>query len=151
MGHRRSRLEASFTPDFESAFRDREADVAALDGLRIDDPNLKVAAVTDALWSLGIVTNDTPLVAGSKALHHVLPDLVVPIDRRYTRPFFGWYGTQFQYQQQRVFEEMFPTFHRIAVEVHPEQFMGEDWCAARAKILDNAIVAFCLVEDVRRS
>lgn len=95
--------------------------------------------------------NDAPLVAGSKALHHVLPDLVVPIDRRYTRPFFGWYGTQFQYQQQRAFEEMFPTFHSIAVEVQLEQFMGNGWRTARAKVLDKAIVAFCLVEGVRRS
>lgn len=153
IGVRGSRLVSP--SDFETALHDHETDIAALDGLQIDDPNLDVTAVTYALWSListlGIVANDTPLVAGSKALHHVLPDLVVPIDRQYTRPFFGWNGVQFQYQQQRVFEDMFPTFHRIAVAVHPEQFLGKGWRTARTKIIDNGIVAFCLVEDVHRA
>jgi hypothetical protein len=35
-----------------------------------------------------VSTSRTQIVAGSKFLHHVLPDLVPPIDRRYTFRFF---------------------------------------------------------------
>lgn len=100
---------------------------------------------------MGIVENDAPLVAGSKALHHVLPDLVSPIDRQYTRPFFGWYSSQFQYGQERAFTEIFATFWRIAVRVQPARLVASGWRTSKAKLLDNAVVAFCLVEDVTKA
>jgi len=52
VGHRRSDSKPVSLPDFESAFHDHETDIAALDGLKIDDPNLEVAAVTDAPFNL---------------------------------------------------------------------------------------------------
>jgi hypothetical protein len=48
--------------------------------------------IIEELWqlidNLGIVENEAKLVSGSKALHHLLPDLVVPMDRAYTQKFF---------------------------------------------------------------
>ena len=141
--------------EFVAALRIHEAEITALDGKQIDDPALRATEVTRALWTLianlGIVDNDAPLVAGSKALHHVLPDLVSPIDRQYTRPFFGWYSNQFQYSQERAFAEIFATFWRIAVRVQPERLVASGWRTSKAKILDNAVVAFCLVEEITKS
>jgi len=153
IGRRSSRLVP--ISGFEKALRDHEASFFLLDGCLIDDPNLNVGDTSKAVWnliaSLGIVENDAPLVAGTKTLHHILPDLVPPMDRQYTRPFFGWYGQQFQYQQERAFEEAFRQFWRIAVRVEPARLLGKGWRMARSKILDNAVVGFCLEEGVKRA
>ena len=50
------------------------------------------ANIAERLWSLvsslGIVENNVKIVASTKALHHLLPDLIVPMDREYTGKFF---------------------------------------------------------------
>lgn len=80
IGSRASRLVPY--PDFCRAMRAKKDEISALEGLCIDDPCLDVDDVIARLWylikTLDIVNNDTKLVACSKALHHVLPDLVVP-------------------------------------------------------------------------
>jgi hypothetical protein len=42
----------------------------------------------DIVAHLKVSTSETQIVAGSKALHHALPDLVPPIDRQCTFRFF---------------------------------------------------------------
>ena len=123
------------------------------DGLVPGTPEAANAAKD--LWSLisslGLVANDAPLVAHTKALHHILPDLVVPMDRASTRPFLGWHGTQFQYQQEEVFRDAFRRFSRVAREAHPETYAGKGWRSPATKIIDNAIVAFVLAEGIKVS
>jgi hypothetical protein len=46
------------------------------------------AVVWEVISSLTVSTSRTSIVAGSKTLHHLLPDLVPPIDRQYTFQFF---------------------------------------------------------------
>jgi hypothetical protein len=41
-------------------------------------------------------------MAGSKALDHLLPDLVPPMDREYTRPFFGLHNPEFGNSRQPI-------------------------------------------------
>ena len=52
----------------------------------------KVREVAEAAWaimaSLRVGIGPTLLVANSKALHHLLPGLIPPIDRNYTLRFF---------------------------------------------------------------
>lgn len=142
-----------------SAFRDRlrahSGEVAALEGMAIDDAGLAIDRVVAEGWrlidSLGVVENDAPVVAGTKTLHHLLPDLVPPMDRAYTRPFFGWYGQQFQYQQQRVFEGAMRSFWEIAVKVQPRRLQGGEWRTSLAKLLDNAVVAFVRENGIKRA
>src|SRR5437667_6193176 len=61
---------------------------------RIDDLALDIPAVCEHLWQVignpGIVRNRALIVPGTKALHHVLPDLVPPMDRAWTGAFFLW-------------------------------------------------------------
>jgi len=40
------------------------------------------------IWDLRVGVGSTKIVSGSKALHHLLPELVPPIDREYTVQFF---------------------------------------------------------------
>jgi hypothetical protein len=60
----------------------------------IDDLALDILAVCEHLWqvigNLGIVRNRALIVSGTKALHHVPPDLVPPMDSAWTgRSFSG--------------------------------------------------------------
>lgn len=143
IGVRRSRLVPLEV--FTRAIRSHGKEIEALEHISIDDLRDE-EKVCDQLWrliqSLGIVENDATVVAGTKGLHHLLPDLVVPIDRAYTGTFFGW--SDFQYQQERSFREGFLTFAVVAGNVRPQQYVGLNWNTSRTKVLDNAVVGLLI-------
>jgi hypothetical protein len=130
--------------DFERILREKAQDIAAFEGLVIDDPSLDITGVSERLWrtidKLGIVTNDARIVSGTKALHHLLPELVVPVDRAYTQRFFGLHNPEFQYNQAKFFSRSFRTFVEIARQTNPAQLVGIGWNSSRTKVIDNAIV-----------
>jgi hypothetical protein len=53
------------------------------------------------------------VVIGIKTLHHLIPELVPPIDRQYTIRFFFEHTTMSQ-GDQITFFETFPRLHHIA-------------------------------------
>ena len=67
-----------------------------LEPLRIDADDLDVERSIGSIWkaveSIGVVRNNAPLVAGSKTLHHLLPDLVPPM--RPATPRVPWLGLE---------------------------------------------------------
>jgi hypothetical protein len=148
IGVRESRLvdEAGFL----DALRVSAEDIAALDNVTIDgdEKGFQVAraTLTRLLGNLPIVDNKARIVAVSKTLHHLLPDLVPPIDRKFTGSFFRWHRREFQDFQRRLFQTGFDAFRRIALDVNPVQYVGEGWRTSRIKILDNAIIGFCIRE-----
>jgi hypothetical protein len=107
---------------------------------------LSVGTTEEHLWRLidgiHVVENQARLVALSKTLHHVLPDLLPPIDRMYTQEFFGFHSPEFQYGQQRVFGQIWLHYVEIARAVHPATYVGPGWRTSRSKVIDNAIVAY---------
>jgi hypothetical protein len=124
--------------------------LAELDDLRIDDPGLPDRA-TDHIWALvsglGVVENQAKIVAGTKALHHLLPDLVPPIDREWTGLFFGYQPQRFQSGQQSLFHNMFATFRDIALQVDlASRVNGLGWRTSTSKLLDNAAIGYCQTE-----
>jgi hypothetical protein len=131
-------------PAFESSLRAHEGQIADLEKLAIDDARLDVGTVAERLWrvldGLRITDNKARLVPCTKALHHVLPDLVVPIDRKYTQWFFGWHSPEFQSRQRACFRQAFEAFARVARAVNPSQFVGSGWNTSKTKVIDNAIV-----------
>lgn len=124
----------------------------ALEALSIDSADLDDEKVALEVWllieRLGIVENDTPVVSGTKALHHLLPELVVPMGRAYTQQFFAWHNPDFQYQQRSVFLQAFRTFASIARAVTPGRHVGAGWRTSRTKVIDNALVGYCLEQVV---
>lgn len=142
IGLRASRLRP--LREFTGALQAKTEAIGELDNVAIDQPGLDVSSIAAKLahlfQTLNIVDNDARVVAGSKALHHVLPELVVPIDRAYTVPFFGWAPTRFQYASQECFVEAFHGFVKIAAATKPEQYVKEGWYTSRTKVLDNAVV-----------
>ncbi len=108
----------------------------------------------DVINSMRLVTKKgqpvkNKLVSGSKALHHVLPNLVFPIDREYTQTFFGWHNPEFQNKPKDCFILIFVTLADLATRVHPKQFIGDRWMSSPTKILDNAIVGFCIKHSLK--
>ena len=136
---------------FVDAIRMKEDEIALLDGISLDERTFKVANLADKLWNitsnLGIVTNNATVVSGTKALHHIYPDLIVPVDRAYTQKFFGWQNPEFQYGQAKVFRTSFTAFVRIARAVKLAKYQDDGWCSSNTKIIDNAIVGFVRLKN----
>lgn len=107
------------------------------------------AVVAGRLWKvisdLEVSENWSRIVVGTKTLHHLLPNLVPPIDRAYTRVFFQWYGQRFQYQQSRFLDDTLPYLVTIAQSVAlDEHVTGKGWRTSPTKLIDNAIVGYCV-------
>jgi hypothetical protein len=99
--------------------------------------------------ALGVVDNRAKLVAGTKTLHHLLPDLVVPMDRRWTGMFFQLGSHEWQHppNQHRAFLQAHRALCEVARRAQPQQYVdGRGWRTSRTKILDNALIGFCKIE-----
>ncbi len=140
------------------AFRQRLVsladDIAALEDLEVADEHLaatSVAATLDRLIrELGIVDNKSLIVAGTKTLHHLLPELVPPMDRRYTGAFFGWRPADPQTHQTTILGHAFDSFSEIARRTNPSRLVGDGWRTSTTKVLDNAVVAYCTRNGLRQ-
>ena len=145
IGRRASKLAG--LRDFRVALRARPEEISSLDGLSIERLGDDLEGVVPVLWQLvdelDIVENNARIVAGTKTLHHLLPDLVPPMDRAWTGTFFGWTPHDAQYDQQRTFTETYRRFARVAGEVRPSRLVGPGWRTSPSKILDNAVIGFC--------
>lgn len=141
---------------FKEAILDFKPQINELDGISIDKLGNNVSSISSKIWRLieemDVVYNKAKVVACTKTLHHILPDLVVPIDRQYTQAFFNWQGPVFQYEQSKCFKEAFMNFERIARSVAPQKYVGSGWNTSRTKIIDNAIVGlFVAIEEISKS
>jgi hypothetical protein len=95
------------------------------------------------------VENKARIVAGTKTLHHLLPELVVPMDRAWTGLFFQLHAPEWQDldNQRRTFRRVYSQFADLARRVQPQQYVtGARWRTSRTKILDNALIGFCKVD-----
>jgi len=137
-------------PEIRQSFLDLSVDIEKLQHLRISEiPDEEVEAtgkkIRYLIENLKVGANSTVLVAGTKALHHLLPALCPPVDRSYTLRFF--YGsTQISRNEGVIFEEIFSELHHIARSckeliarrlIEPQ---GMNSC--ESKIIDNAIVGY---------
>jgi hypothetical protein len=151
LGVRRSNL-LNLT-EFGPALALAATKLGPLEQLRIDAVDLDVEATIEALWkaieSLGIVRNDALLVSGTKTLHHLLPELVPPMDRAYTQTFFRWHSPQFQYGQRKCFQLAYAALVFVAREVNARQYVGtHPWHSSVSKVLDNGLVGLVrAIED----
>jgi hypothetical protein len=142
IGERASKL-STFSV-FVEALQAKKSEVCALENISIDQDNLDITEVSRKLarliQSLDIVENRVRVVPGSKALHHFLPDLMVPVDRGYTQVFFGWPTPRLQYNPEECIVEAFHAFAHIARACKPIQYVGAGWYTCQTKVIDNAIV-----------
>lgn len=138
---------------FRLRLQECQRDIDVLDGLSIEDDSLDVENViqhVDKLIShLRIVDNKSLIVPGTKTLHHLLPDLVPPMDRRFTGAFFGWWPIDPQSRQTAIFTTAFRSLAEIARATKPARLVGTGWRTSPSKLLDNGVVAYCLSSGIK--
>lgn len=133
-----------------ASFKSHEGAIGALRGLTLGaGPARDVPHVAREIWrvvaSLKVSVAEARIVANSKALHHVLPNLVPPIDREYTFRFF--YGrNNLSIEEGEAFQEMYAALDRIARSnlAAIQEYVGRGWHTSHAKVVDNAIVGFMI-------
>lgn len=134
----------------KDSFRSKAAAIQALEGRVLGaDAESEAPALARAIWqiveSLKVSVAEARIVANSKALHHVLPSLVPPIDREYSFRFFYDRNT-LSIDEGRAFEEMYVELDRIARTRAGEirERIGRGWHTGHAKVIDNAIVGYMI-------
>lgn len=100
------------------------------------------------IQNLVIIDAEARVVALTKTLHHLLPDLVVPIDRTFTPTFFGWPSDELRNNEAPAFNSAWDAFAKVARSVDPSRLVGQGWRTSRTKVIDNAMVGFCLEEGL---
>ncbi len=145
---------------FAVSLKHYEKAISELDGLSIEADDLNCDLIIPKLWEiiagLDVVNNLrgekalAPIVSGTKTLHHILPDLVPPMDREYTQAFFGWHNPEFQYRQEQRFYYIFECMTEIAKAIKPSQFVGGGWRTCTAKLIDSALVGYCRANGIKK-
>jgi len=97
--------------------------------------------------NLKVMQSGANLVGNSKAMHHLLPDLVPPIDRQYTIQFF--YGSKMiGYREEGgIFLEIFDNFYLICKRLNlteGDHLEGKEFTTSLPKLIDNAIIGYVL-------
>jgi hypothetical protein len=102
------------------------------------------ATAWEVIDHIKVSTSRTQIVAGSKMLHHLLPDLIPPIDRRYTFRFFT--GKITVASDRAAFLDWFPQLANIGAQCHQPVLeairRGGFMATGEAKIIDNAIMGY---------
>ncbi len=117
--------------------------------MRLD--NLIGGKIKCVFFRLDVSTSDSKLVANSKALHHLLPKLILPIDRQHTMTFF--YGNTYipkseEAQYERLSEIMRKMHFLVGGLIKRKRFSDlrklerhSDFNTSYTKIADNLIIS----------
>jgi len=99
--------------------------------------------IWNLLSNLKVSSTETQLTAGSKALHHLLPDLMPPIDGEHTLTFVYGYKPTYASEEQK-FKRTFPLFWKIGNRKKSAilQWIGKGFHTSETKVIDNAIVGY---------
>ena len=109
----------------------------------------KLITLFENLNVMDLRISKSRLVGVSKALHHLLPDLVMPIDRTYTLVFFYNYKIYNTKKEKQIFEEIFDDTYRICkkLDLNENDLKPErKWDTSIPKLIDNAIIGFVVKE-----
>jgi hypothetical protein len=135
---------------FATSLREHRVEITSFDAVSIDDLNLDLEDTAERLSSLiehlGVVDNRSTIVAGTKTLHHLLPDLVPPMDRRWTGLFFQWRPNDPQNAHDQIFKEAFTAMALVARGVDLNAYLDAEWFTSKSKCLDNALIGYCQLE-----
>ena len=155
----------SALPDFTKAIKGHISTIQSLAGLRLEEVKESEGQIKVAMNSLfemfdnhQLVRTESPLVTFSKTMHFFLPDLFMPIDRKYTLQFFYKeppyksenYGmhhlTDTIEKQKQCFLQVFEQFRQFAHEHHETLKAQVDktsrWNHNIPKVIDNIIIAY---------
>lgn len=132
-----------------TALRDKADVIEQLWPLQItslDERTARDAAYSawEVIAHIKVSASETQIVAGSKFLHHLLPDLIPPIDRRYTFSFFT--GQISVASDRAAFADWYPKLAAIGTQcrapIVATIMRGGFMATGHAKVVDNAIIGF---------
>lgn len=94
--------------------------------------------------NLKIMQSNRRIVGVSKALHFLLPDLIMPIDSKYTMTAFYGYNRYSKKPKEefKTFQEIFERTLEITnrLQLSPLDVDGVQWKTSVPKLIDNAII-----------
>jgi len=125
----------------------------------------EVDTTANSIWRLVLrldpVETHSVIVSGTKALHHVLPDIVPPVDREYALKLLrrsipaGNDRPSQRRRELRAFRTVFRGFYQVAhrrrshIEdvVKAEAHCSRTFHTSALKVIDNAVVGARLLQD----
>ena len=130
-------------------FKLRNIDTKQLEEIKID--------LSELFDNMKVMKTPSKLVGVSKALHHFLPELVLPVDRRYTLRFF--YSNDLnrnpsikKNDEKHTFLEIIEKSHFICKKLNlTEKDLKKKWDTSIPKLIDNAIIGFVLLKTKKLS
>ena len=144
---------------FSESIKEHKSDFKKLEHQKIQDLEKNKEIIKDLFDNLKVVDEGKPpLVTFSKTLHFILPDLIAPIDRRYTLRFFYGKNTESCFSSK---EKQFEVFWHIETEFSKytqkndlNSYVDKNgWNRSIPKIMDNAVIGYIspTVEDERKA
>jgi hypothetical protein len=104
--------------------------------------------------NMKVMESKRKIVGVSKTLHFLLPDLLMPMDSKYTMTaFYGYnkYSSEAK-DEFKVFQDIFEQSYKITkrLDLTPEDADGTLWKTCIPKLIDNAIIGLlnCDKEEV---
>jgi len=95
---------------------------------------------------LKVMATKRRIVGVSKALHFLLPDLVIPIDGNYTLPYFWGYNKYDSTPEAEfnMFKYIFYCSYSITnkLQLTPSDITNEGWNTSVPKLIDDAVIGF---------
>jgi hypothetical protein len=86
------------------------------------------------------------IVGVSKALHFLIPDLVMPIDGKFTMTYFYGYNKYYNEPEKEfeIFEDIFNKTEKIVAKLNlnNDDLKEEGWNTSVPKLIDNSIIGF---------
>jgi len=139
--------------DFKKTIRENKEEINLLKGYKIEALNKeeikRILIILERLFkNLKVVKTNSPLVTFSKTLHFLIPDLIVPVDRRYTATFF-YNSNQIptKEKQFKVFSELFERFWEISQKYDLSIYLDNIWNRTIPKVIDNVIIGYNLKKE----
>lgn len=151
MDYRRAKL-VSFDElsDSISAASGEIIELAAFSICELDEeilPSIS-ARLSNLFQTLNVMQSKSQIVGCSKALHFLLPRLVMPIDGKYTLTFLFGYRAYLNSleEEARLFGDIFSAFHGITLRLglSNSDESPDGWNTTVPKIIDNAIIGYMM-------
>ena len=118
--------------------------------IRDKDKEEVISMLRYLFFNLNLTERKSKLVTFSKTLHFLVPELVVPIDRKYTLDFFysnrqmplSKNQLEADKKQFQIFEELFDKFIELSKKYELSSYLDKVWHIVPTKVIDNAIIGF---------
>lgn len=95
---------------------------------------------------LEVMKSQRRIVGVSKTLHFLIPDLIMPVDGKYTMTYFYGYNKYSKNSEAefKTFKEIFLETHKIVrhLNLTQQDVDNQDWNTSVPKLIDNAIIGF---------